>query len=863
MIAAGAVVLLLAAIVTWAAWPEGLPVRTEDRLVTVLSGPRGDQPVTLDTTLYLPKAGSPVPAVLVAHGFGGSKDDVADQARRLAAHGYVVLAYSARGFGRSGGTISLDSPDYEVTDARTLIDLLAGRSEVQRDGAGDPRVGVVGGSYGGALALLVAAYDHRVDAIVPSITWNDLAGSLFPDSVGNDPARGVFKRQWAGLFFGAGSATGASLGASTGVPTGGPSTGGPSIGGPSTGGPSTSPADVQCGRFSQDICQAYLASAATGRPTPAALALLRRSSPASVLDRITAPALLIQGQHDTLFPLSEADANARGIAAAGTPVKVAWYAGGHDDPGSKAEQDRVEALTAGWLDHYLRRTGPDPGDGFSYAVDGGLSLQNSRPITVTYRAHSYSGIGSDLTGIPLTSATQLVANPPGGSPAGISAVPGLGALGALTGQVVVDVPGQTAYAVSQPLAAPRTVVGAPRIRLRVGAPTGEAVLFVKLYDVGTDGRSQLPGGVIAPVRLTGLPATAAAATPVEVTLPAIALRVEAGHRLQVAVASADQAYASPAQPMVYQVAIDGPLQVPAVDAHPVGRGTSLWWWVLAVLGAGVGLGVTAASVIARRRRVHPPDEPELAPVPLVVRGLRKAYGDGYLAVADVSFRVEPGQVLGLLGPNGAGKTTTLRMLLGLIRPTAGELLVYGQRVVAGAPVLARLGALVEGTGFLPHLSGLANLRMYWRATGRPDAEARLDEALAIAGLGEAVHRKVRAYSHGMRQRLAIAQAMLGLPDLLVLDEPTNGLDPPQIHQMREVLRDYAVDGRAVLVSSHLLAEVEQTCSHVVVMDRGRVVADGPVAAIVGGSADGTGAGPAGEPHRNLEDVFLSLVGERS
>ncbi|MGH4005862.1 MAG: ABC transporter ATP-binding protein, partial [Pseudonocardiaceae bacterium] len=228
-------------------------------------------------------------------------------------------------------------------------------------------------------------------------------------------------------------------------------------------------------------------------------------------------------------------------------------------------------------------------------------------------------------------------------------------------------------------------------------------------------------------------------------------------------------------------------------------------------------------------------DPELAGVPLVVSGLAKRYPGGITAVDDLSFRVEHGQVLGLLGPNGAGKTTVLRMLMGLIQPTSGELRAFGHRVAAGSPVLSRIGSFVEGPGFLPHLSGAANLRLYWAATGRPTSDAGIEEALEIAGLGHAVHRRVVTYSQGMRQRLAIAQAMLGKPDLLVLDEPTNGLDPPQIHAMREVLRDYAAGGRTVLVSSHLLAEVEQTCSHVVVMHRGRLVAAGTVAEIVAGT----------------------------
>jgi ABC-2 type transport system ATP-binding protein len=211
----------------------------------------------------------------------------------------------------------------------------------------------------------------------------------------------------------------------------------------------------------------------------------------------------------------------------------------------------------------------------------------------------------------------------------------------------------------------------------------------------------------------------------------------------------------------------------------------------------------------------------------------KAYTDGFVAVRDLSFEVRRGQVLGLLGPNGAGKTTSLRMLMGLIRPTEGRISVFGHAARPGAPVLSRLGSFVEGTGLLPHLSGRQNLRLYWAATGRPAEDAHMEEAIEVAGLGAALDRPVRRYSQGMRQRVAIAQAMLGLPDLLVLDEPTNGLDPPQIHAMREVLRSYAATGRTVIVSSHLLSEIEQTCSHVVVMAKGRKIAQGTVEEIVG------------------------------
>jgi ABC-2 type transport system ATP-binding protein len=171
--------------------------------------------------------------------------------------------------------------------------------------------------------------------------------------------------------------------------------------------------------------------------------------------------------------------------------------------------------------------------------------------------------------------------------------------------------------------------------------------------------------------------------------------------------------------------------------------------------------------------------------------------------------------------------------MGLIRPTEGRISIFGHAARPGAPVLSRLGSFVEGTGLQPHLSGRDNLRLYWAATGRPAEDAHMDEAIEVAGLGTAIDRPVRRYSQGMRQRVAIAQAMLGLPDLLVLDEPTNGLDPPQIHAMREVLRSYAATGRTVIVSSHLLSEIEQTCSHVVVMAKGQKIAQGTVEEIVG------------------------------
>jgi ABC-2 type transport system ATP-binding protein len=214
-------------------------------------------------------------------------------------------------------------------------------------------------------------------------------------------------------------------------------------------------------------------------------------------------------------------------------------------------------------------------------------------------------------------------------------------------------------------------------------------------------------------------------------------------------------------------------------------------------------------------------------------GLSKRFGAGVLAVDDLTFSVEAGQVCGLLGPNGAGKTTCLRMLLGLIRPTKGETRLFGTRVAPGSDELRRVGALIESSSFVPHLSGMRNLRLWWEAGGGRWADADVEQALAIADLGAAVDRKVKTYSQGMRQRLGLARVLLGRPEILVLDEPTNGLDPGEMREVRNLVRRVAQAGATVLFSSHVLAEVEQICTHAVVMDKGKLIAAGSVTDLVG------------------------------
>ena len=225
----------------------------------------------------------------------------------------------------------------------------------------------------------------------------------------------------------------------------------------------------------------------------------------------------------------------------------------------------------------------------------------------------------------------------------------------------------------------------------------------------------------------------------------------------------------------------------------------------------------------------------MSAAPVAVRDLSKRYGS-VLAVDHLGFEVQAGQVCGLLGPNGAGKTTALRMLVGLVHPSGGGTELFGRRVRPGCPELRRVGTMIEHASFVPHLSGIDNLRLYWEAGGDRFADADVDGALAVAGLGDAISRRVKTYSQGMRQRLGIARSLLGRPELLVFDEPTNGLDPQEMRAVRSLVRRLADEGRTVLLSSHILSEIEQVCSHAVVMDRGRLVAAGTVAELVASGA---------------------------
>jgi ABC-2 type transport system ATP-binding protein len=213
-----------------------------------------------------------------------------------------------------------------------------------------------------------------------------------------------------------------------------------------------------------------------------------------------------------------------------------------------------------------------------------------------------------------------------------------------------------------------------------------------------------------------------------------------------------------------------------------------------------------------------------------VRGLSKSFGS-VRAVDDLTFSVEPGAVTGFLGPNGAGKTTTLRMLLGLVRPDRGSATIGGHAYGDIPAPSTVVGAALDAAGFHPARTGRAHLRVYCTVNGF--APQRADEVLELVGLAAAGRRRIGGYSLGMRQRLALAVALLGDPQVLVLDEPANGLDPEGIVWMRRLLRDLAAQGRTVLVSSHVLTEMQQLVDHVVIIDSGRLRYQGPVSQLAG------------------------------
>jgi ABC-2 type transport system ATP-binding protein len=772
--------------------------------------------VSIDTSLYLPKQ-VPAPAIMIAHGFGGSKDSVASDAQFFADKGFVVLTWTARGFGKSTGQISMNTPTAEVADTKKLISYLARNKNVVQDASGDPRVAIMGSSYGGANALITASLDKRIDAVVSDITWSNLQNDLFPQSASGVKAAGPFKKVWAATFFNAVSLQNAYLG--------------------------------ECGTFTDIWCSAYTNAALSGKPTEAESELLASVSPINYVKTMSAPTLLSQGQADSLFPLNESFNTAQAINKANPqlPLSMIWHAGGHDGGFDQAKYLRDQYLR--WFEkHLLKKAIEFPTFQFT-RTNGSISLQDSTVIPKVFSSNTLP-VNAATQSLQLVTPTVAMAYPIGGVPSAISALPGIGSAGALASRVASTIagfspallPGQSGLLESAPLTKPISVVGPSSIKVRITSTSGDATLFFSLVTKSPSGSISQPNGIVAPIYLTNI---APSGSEIVVNLPATILDASVGDVIAVGISSTDQGYELPKPSRFYSVSALSPLTYTTSTASSSQSSVANILWPVAAL-----VTILFAFIYVRLRKPKITATHENSTALVEVENLGKVYKDGYRAVKDLSFTVERGQVVGLLGPNGAGKTTTLRMLMGLIFPTEGSIFIDGKAVYPGSPALANLGSFVEGPGFLPHLSGRENLSLYWRSIGR-DGEQYLDEVVAITKLGTALDKKVRSYSQGMRQRLAIAQAMLGMPDLLVLDEPTNGLDPQQIAEMRQVLKDYASTGRTVIISSHLLAEVQQTCSHVVLMHRGELISFGPMKKLLAKNRKAN----------NLEEIFLELIGD--
>ncbi len=628
-------------------------------------GPKDDTHCDVVGDLYKPNgatAADPAPAILTTNGFGGSKDDQADLGKSYASRGYVVLSYSGLGFGGSGCKIQLDDPDYDGKAGSQLISFLGGSKAavdgtkvdyVARDATDhvgghrgdDPRVGMIGGSYGGQIQFAVAGDDPRVDAIVPQITWNDLSYSLAPNDTSFSSGvtyatPGVPKIEWTALFF--------SLGQADGV-QGTVAQQDPSHLGP-------------CPNFDPRACPSLVASAGAGYPDQTSLDLLRHASVSSYIDRIHIPTFLAQGQSDTLFNMQEAVATYRALQARNVPVKMLWRSAGHSggDLGkSESDETHPEAayesrMELEWFDYYLRGLGDPPPLDFSYyrdwvsykgdaapAVGEAASYPAERPRTLFLSGSDAlvdkpSAIGAGAASFATTAA---------GGPASYTETSAVDQSSPIT-----DVPATTASFSSPALTDDLDVVGIPKVTLHLSAPTyaqsatagpaGMLVLFLRLEDVAPDGSVTLPHRLIAPIRV------ADPTKPVSVELPGIVHRFAKGDRIRLVVAASDAAYkgnqvAGPVQVLVNPASPDA-LVIPESDptaAKPVQK-------------AGLGLQVAARpaatlprvcrsrrNFVIHLRRARKPDHVTSATV--LVNGRRVKVVTGKRLKARVDLRGLP------------------------------------------------------------------------------------------------------------------------------------------------------------------------------------------------------------------------------
>ena len=544
-------------------------ITTTEVQFEVVVGPADDTTCLVDADLHVPStatAATPAPAILTTNGFGGDKDDQDGAGQAFGREGYVVLSYTGLGFPDSGCKITLDDPDYDGKAAEQLVDFLAGDKEdeagntvddyaavIAEDAPGDPKVGMIGGSYGGQVQYAAASLDPRIDALIPIITWNDLSYALAPNNTSFQRTAqsdrsvtyttpGVHKKQWTSLFFGAGIADG--IQGSTVDPS----------------------RNVGCPNFADQACLSKAQLDARGWPDQATLDLARHASVTSYMSDVTAPTLVVQGQKDTLFNLQEAAATYRAMQAQGTEVKMIWQSWGHSLGGTPAPGEldldgasdlRDTYLGGRFLDWFNRHvkddaavtTGPEftyfrdwvgysgiatPAYGTStgYPVGDRLSLYLSGSTLVTKKSAVRPG-------------SQSYANAPGGAGTSYSETSSQGG-NATDPLPPSDSPGTFAAWTSEPLSAATVTVGMPTLTVKLDSPAaaasqaagpdGQLVVFAKLYDVAPDGTKTLHNRLISPLRIADV------TKKVEIELPGVVQRWDKGHRIQLVLAASDTAY---------------------------------------------------------------------------------------------------------------------------------------------------------------------------------------------------------------------------------------------------------------------------------------------------------------------------------
>ena len=545
-------------------------------------GPTGTQSCDIVGELFRPAgadASHPVPAILTTNGFGGSYTDQVGLAEYFASVGYAVLTYSGLGFGGSGCKITLDDPVYDGEAASQLVSFLGGAPGIAytdsshttpaptvdfvvhdlHDHAGqanayDPRIGMVGGSYGGEIQFAAAYEDARIDTIIPMITWNDLDYSLAPNDAGLSPTSGVAnpvpgaaKSTWALGFSGEGIADGLQ-------------------------GAQADPSrNVPCPNFADWVCPGLAFAGSTGYPDSTTRAYLQHASVESYLNGIRIPTLLMQGENDTLFNLNEAVASYRALQGRHVPVSMVWQSWGHSgstpapgeldqnhpDPSTQYETARIVA----WFAHYLKGQQVPTGPGFAYFRDWVTYTGIATPAYATAASYPSSRskvfyLSAGQTLVPdvrqVAVSTQTFTTPGGGAPSSTGALDAVGADEPAAATTEHDAPGTFASWSTAALESPVDVVGIPVLHLSLQAPSaaatgaagpaGDLVVFAKLYDVAPDGTASLIHGLVAPARIGD------AASPVSITLPGIVHRFAAGHRIELVVAGGDLNYRGGLEP---------------------------------------------------------------------------------------------------------------------------------------------------------------------------------------------------------------------------------------------------------------------------------------------------------------------------